>query len=102
MSIWRLVFREIGYRKLNFGLAILAVLVAVGCLVAVLTALELHDLRTEEIVAKKEADTKADMRKLEDDYRKITLKLGFNIEILPKDQNLSELYAKDYASKYMP
>ena len=29
-------------------------------------------------------------------------KLGFNIRILPKDQNLADLYATDYASKYMP
>src|SRR5262249_53712222 len=42
------------------------------------------------------------MRKLEDDYRKITLKLEFNVLILPKDQNLGDLYADDYASKYMP
>jgi putative ABC transport system permease protein len=30
------------------------------------------------------------------------LKLGFNIVILPRDQNLSDWYADDYASKYMP
>jgi putative ABC transport system permease protein len=30
------------------------------------------------------------------------LKLGFNVVILPKDQNLSDWYAEDYASKYMP
>jgi putative ABC transport system permease protein len=30
------------------------------------------------------------------------LKLGFNVVILPKDQNLSDWYAEDYATKYMP
>ena len=42
------------------------------------------------------------MAKLKDDTRKAMLKLGFNVVILPKDQNLSDWYADDYASKYMP
>src|SRR5947209_2022466 len=102
MSVWRLVLREILYRRLNFGLAVLSVLVAVGCLVAVLTVLRLHDLRTNELIAVKEKEAKAKGQKLEDDYRKINLKLGFNILILPKDQNLADLYADDYAARTMP
>jgi ABC-type lipoprotein release transport system permease subunit len=102
MSVWRLVLREILYRKLNFGLAVLSVLTAVGCLVAVLTVLRLHDLRTEELVAAREAEAQAQGRKLQDDYRKLMLRLGFNIQILPRDQNLADLYAQDYAARTMP
>ncbi|MCX6925688.1 MAG: FtsX-like permease family protein, partial [Verrucomicrobia bacterium] len=32
----------------------------------------------------------------------LMLKIGFNVLILPKDQNLGDLYADDFASKYMP
>jgi putative ABC transport system permease protein len=39
---------------------------------------------------------------LQDDYRKITKKLGFNLLILPEGQNLSDLYAEDFAAKHMP
>ncbi len=102
MTVWRLVLREIRYRKLNFALGVLSVLTAVGCLVAVLTLLRLHDLRTEELVAAKEAEAKAQGARLQDDYRKMMLKLGFNIQILPKDQNLADLYAADYAARTMP
>jgi hypothetical protein len=124
MSLWRLVTREILYRKLNFALAVLSVLVAVGCLVAALTMLRQHDQQTEQLVARKEAetaarmqeversnrarmeafeqDTAAKMKVLEDDYRKIMRNLGFNVLILPKDQNLSDLFADDFATKYMP
>src|SRR6267142_7054221 len=102
MTVRRLILREIHYRKLNFALGVLCVLVAVGCLVAALTLLHAHDLRTEEIVAAREAETQQKMAKLEDDYRKIGVGMGFNLLILPKDQNLSDLYADDYASKYMP
>jgi len=102
VNVWRLVIREISYRKLNFGLGCLSVLVAVGCLVAELTLLRGHDLRTEQVIARKQAQTEAEMRRLEDDYRKIMKKLGFNILILPKEQNLSDFYSEGYASKYMP
>ena len=49
MKIRRLVFREIAYRKLTFGLAALGVLTAVGCLVAATTLLHSHDLGTDRI-----------------------------------------------------
>lgn len=91
MTLWRLVGREILHRKLNFALGVASVLVAVGCLVGELTLLRAHDLRTQQRMAK-----------LADEMRKEMKKLGFNIRILPKDQNLADLYATDYASKYMP
>jgi ABC-type lipoprotein release transport system permease subunit len=102
MNIWRLVVREIGYRKLNFGLALLSVAVAVGCLAAVLTVLGIHDVCTEELLAAREAETAQRMAKLEDDYRKITRNLGFNVLILHKDQNPAALYAEEAASHYLP
>jgi len=91
MTLPRLVIREIGYRKLNFALALLSVAMAVGCLVGVLTVLRGHDIRTA-----------ATMAKLEDDIRREMKQLGFNVRILPKGQNLEDLYARDYASKFMP
>lgn len=102
MNMIRLILREIVFRKLSFALGVLSVLMAVGCLVAAWTILRKHDARTEQIVAAKEAETRSRMANLEDDYRKITLKMGFNILILPKEQNLADLYADDFASKYMP
>jgi hypothetical protein len=113
MSVWRLIIREILYRKLGFALAVLSVIVAVGCPVAALTLLRLHDAGTERVIARKEAetrdrtarleeDTRRRTAKLEDDYRKIALHLGFNVLILPKDQGLGELHAAGYATKAMP
>jgi len=85
------MLKEILYRKLNLCLALLSVVVAVGCLVAELTVLRGHDIRTAQM-----------MSKLEDDIRKEMNSLGFNIIILPKDQNLGDFYSDDYASKSMP
>lgn len=102
MTLGRLIVREIGHRKLNFLFGVIAVGVAVACLVTALSALRAHDRRSEQIIAAREAETREKMAALEDDYRKITLRMGFNVLILPKDQNLSDLYADDFASKYMP
>ena len=102
MSVWRLVTREILFRKLNFSLGCLSVLFAVGCLVAEVTLLHKHDLRTEQIVSLKQQETEAEMARMKDDYRKIMKGLGFNVLILPKDQSLSDFYAEGYASKFMP
>ena len=91
MTLSRLVLKELLYRKLNLALGLMSVVVAVGCVVAELTALR----------AKKE-QTEREMAELEDGTRKIMKKLGFNVLILPKDQKLEDLYDKEYAAKYMP
>jgi len=102
MSIWRLVLREIWYRKLGFGLSVFSVVVAVGCLVGQMQVLAQHDRRTEEILQAKEKETETVMARLQDDMRIITKNLGFNLRILPRDLNLMNFYARDYADKYMP
>ena len=102
MNLYRLVFREILHRKLSFALGVISASAAVAGLVAALAILQQHDARTEQIIAAKEFTTRQQMERLEDDYRKLMLKMGFNVMILPRDQNLSDLYADDYATKYMP
>jgi hypothetical protein len=102
MSIWRLVVHEILYRKLSFGLGVLSVAVAVGCLVGAVVLLVVHDLRAERVFAEHQAKAAKDLAELEDEIRKITKNLGFNVRILPKDVNLLQFYAADYADKYMP
>lgn len=91
MNLRHLIVREILHRKGSFLVGTLSIVAAAGCLVGALLALEAHDLRTRE-----------EMRDLEDAYRKITKKMGFNVLILPGEQDLGRLYADDYASSYMP
>ena len=102
MTIWNLLIREILHRKMNFALAVLSVMVASGSLIGSVTLLRIHDIHTGRLLEQKQAELERRMARLKDDTRKAMLKLGFNIVILPKDQNLSDWYADDYASKYMP
>ena len=91
MKIRSLVWNEMIHRKLNFAIALLAVAVAVACSVGVITLIGSYQLQTESRVAA-----------LDDEIRKITKSMGFNITILPKDQNLADFHASDFAQKTMP
>jgi hypothetical protein len=102
MSVWRLVIKEITRRKANFISGMLAVTLAVAVLAGAMTMLRLHDIRTGRIVAVKEEETRRRMALLEDDYRKIMKQLGFNLLILPGGQRLSDFYADDAVTSYMP
>jgi len=102
MKISHLVIKEIKNRKQNFLLGLLSVVFAVTSIIGAMTMLKIHDIKTETLVTNKEKETRERLAVLQDDYRKITKKLGFNLLILPEDQNLSDLYAEDFANKYMP
>lgn len=102
MTVWRLVRKEILHRKLNFALGVVSVLVAVGVVVAQFTLLRAHDLCTEELLHNKQELADRRLAKLEDDYRKYMKELGFNLLILPKEQDLAEFWEKGYATVTMP
>lgn len=102
MTIWRIIGEEIGHRRLNFCLAVTAVAVAAGCVMGVVLLLRNHDLETARILAERHAQIEERGKELQDDMRKITKGLGFNVLILPADQNLADVYAEGYAEKTMP
>jgi putative ABC transport system permease protein len=113
MTIGRLIFREIAHRKVSFLLGVLAVTVAVGTLVAAQAITQGDALETSRLLAEKQAQVEAALvekhraveeagAELEDAIRKQMLGLGFNVLILPEDQNLSELHLSGGLSATMP
>jgi len=102
MTVWQLVLKEIYRRKINFLTGLLSVIIAIAAFISAATSLAIHDIQTREIIEAKQIETENRMKELEDDFRVIMKKLGFNLLILPEDQNLADLYADDFASKYMP
>ena len=102
MNTLRLSIQEIVHRKLSFTLGLLSVMIAVGVLVGAVTMLSGHDLRTEQVIAEKEKETREEMARLEDDYRRIMKDMGYNVLILHADQSLDELQRLGYPTHYMP
>ena len=79
MKVHQLVIKEIKNRKQNFLLGLLSVVFAVTSIIGALTMLEIHDIKTNLLVTNKEKETRERMAVMQDDYRKITKKLGFNL-----------------------
>ncbi len=102
MNLPRLVTREIAFRKLTFFISLAAIAAAVACSCAALLLLDDHGKHTATIVDGHAAELAALVKKHEDDTRKTMKKLGFNVLILPLEQKLEDLYADDFATKYMP
>lgn len=113
MKIWHLIAREISHRRLNFALGVAAIAIAAGCLVGAQTMLSADQMTTEEIldtkhqqvadaIKEKEAIAAQAGKELEDEIRKHMKGLGFNVLVLPQDQDLAELHLNGALSATMP
>ncbi len=102
MTLGRLIFKELSHSRVNGILSLASIATAVCCLSAVLAALTLHDMRTEDVLLQKKQETEARVAQLEEDYRVIMKKLGFNVLILPEEQDLGDFYAQGFAEAMMP
>lgn len=102
MGLLQMVWNEIAYRKMNFALGVLAVAIACGTLLSVVAGLRAYDMRSRQTLARKEQQLKDDLEQLRDEIRKATLKLSFNLVVLPKDQDMREWHERGYGTTYMP
>jgi len=102
MNIGHLVVKEIKHRKLSFFLGLFSVSMATAMLVAPYSLLQVHDQCTNRIMQAKEDALEVRLDDLNDQIRRTMLKLGFNIVILPKDQDLAEWYAHGEGHATMP
>ena len=92
MNILRLMWMEIIHRKLTFFIACLAILI-IGRLCR-----QSDDAHSCAVATAPQQRVAA----LDDEIRKITKAMGFNINILPSQQNLADFHANDFAEKTMP
>ena len=102
MDIWSLICKEIRYRRGGFIIGLACVVVAIGSFVGAFTLLDSHEIRTEEILAERERETRIEMDRLENDYRRIMRDLGHNVMILHEDQSRATLRSLGYPDTYMP
>jgi putative ABC transport system permease protein len=91
MNTLRMLLAEIGYRKLNFALSLLAVTVAVALFVAGPVLIEGY-----------RRETKVQLDQLDDATRRYMRDMGFNLMIVHRDTDMSDFWARDFAQKTMP
>ncbi len=102
MNISRLVIQEISHRSMNFLLAVLGVSIAVACLVASVTMIDAGEIESRQLVSDREAKVTEAGKKLNDEMRKITKGLGFNIVVLSEDEDIAAFHAEGAPTKSMP
>lgn len=102
MNPLTLVLCEIRHRWISFLLTCLCVAIAVAAFVASLTLLRADEIRTTELLTDRQKEIEAAGAALEDSMRKITKGLGFNILVLPEDQDLGQLHADGTPNTTMP
>lgn len=102
MKLLTLVLCEIRHRRASFLLTTLSVAVAVAAFVFSYSVLKADELRTADLLAERQKEVEAAGTALEDSMRKITKGLGFNVLVLPEDQDLGELHAEGTPTTTMP
>lgn len=102
MNLLKLTVRELLHRRVNFLLGVFSVLMASAVLSGSMLLLNAYDLRTEAVLAAKQAELETQIQRLQADTVRAMENLGFNITILPAGQNLADWYAEDYAAHTMP
>jgi hypothetical protein len=123
MTLFRLLVAEIRYRKLNFVMSLLAVVVAVMLFVAGPMLVDGYQQHTQSELSqwqsrvaeaeklvqaakaemgKVEGQTQDELAKLKEATWRLMRDMGFNLAIVPAGTNMSEFWASDFADKDMP
>ncbi len=102
MNLWRLVIQEILHRKTGFLLGLFSITVAMTAWIGAPVLLQAHDRQTERIMTERARATQEEMHRMEDDYRRITRDLGYNVMIVAGDEDLSRLRARGHPEIPMP
>lgn len=92
MKLVTLIRKELFFRRRRSLAALSAVTVASVTLTAALTLLDLHDRAARNLLVQRELETKEAGAVLRDEMRKATLKLSFNLLILPEGVDLKQWY----------
>lgn len=102
MSIIRLIFGEIWFRKTHFLLNLFAATLAVTLFVAGPTLVDGYHRESSRTLEKRREELAAESARYKDETRKIMLKMGFNLLILHQDTNMDDFWAEDYSAVDMP
>ncbi len=102
LSLVRQIRREAVHNPLVTLAVVASVAIGAGAVVTAVVLFEVYDRATAEVLMRKESEVKTRMDEMWDEYRRITLGLGFNVLILPEEQSLADFYIDGGATEYMP
>ncbi len=102
LTLGQLALREIRHRPLGFLLAVISVGSACGVLMGSLALSRSARYRIERVLAERQAEFERKLNAYDDELQTALTRLGFDIVILPREQDLADFYMESYAAKTMP
>ncbi len=102
MKLRQLIQREMLFRRRRVLATLFAVTVAAGTLTASIAMLHLHDRAAQTLLNVREKETTDAGAALRDEMRKATLKLSFNLLILPDGVDLKQWYIDQESDLTLP
>ncbi len=102
MTSIRLLIQEVRYRKLNFALSVLAVVVAASLFVAAPVLIDAYHRQTRAEIQRLEAATAAELGDMEDQTRRLMRDMGFNLLVVHRDTNMADFWHEDFSTHDMP
>lgn len=87
---------------MNFVLSVISVFIAISALTGSFMILRIHDHHTNRILQTKKEQLEQRMDSLQNETRRAMLEVGFNIMILPQNQDVYEWYSNGYGNTFMP
>ncbi len=100
MSPILLFLEELRFRRWSFFLAVIAAALVAASLLGTRAFLAAHDRQTEELLDGVRERAEKRMAGLRDDARMFSRNLGFNILILPPDQDEATFYTKNRSDHF--
>jgi ABC-type antimicrobial peptide transport system permease subunit len=101
MNLLALIFSEIKFHRINFGISVVSLGIIV-CILLLSSSYVFSQYQDEIIVIKdKETETKALMNTMVTNYKSITDRMGYTIRILPQNQSLDDFYNYRFGGKYL-
>jgi len=90
MRVLRLIFKEIGFRKFNFGMALLAVALPVAVFVGSAGLFGSYEQEHDELMSSSAEEQLERWEVYQDSMRVMMKRLGFNVMILPEARTPSD------------
>jgi len=101
MDIWKIIKRELSYKKYGFLTGVLSLIIATAGFTGAIILLKGDELAAEMMFIEKEKELREEMLRLEDDYRIIMRNMGYNVLILNGEQSLTDLEKNGYPTTYL-
>jgi putative ABC transport system permease protein len=101
MNISHIIRKEVAFKKFGFLTGILSLAMATAVFVGASIILKGDELSSEQVFMEKERQLGEEMLRLENDYRIIMRKMGYNVLIINENQSISELEKNGYPSTFL-